>query len=242
MTPIWIAHRGYPTRYPENTLAGYEASIAAGSLWLETDIQLSRDLVPMLYHDETLDRISQTSGYMFDRTAEELQSLPASHASRFGNQFAGERIATLGALAERLLRAPDVQIMIELKGESLDRFGIPPMVSTVMECVQSIIDQCVMISFDLASLIHARHVSGVRIGWVLPEWNDAVRQQAESERPEYLVCDQELILATPQKPWTGSWQWAVYSIDEARGVQPMLDRGIQMLETNCIGEMIHVAR
>lgn len=242
MTPVWIAHRGYPTHYPENTLVGYQASIAAGALWLETDIQLSSDLVPMLYHDETLDRISQTSGFVFDRTAEELQSLPASHASCFGNKFDSERIATLASLVERLLRAPEVQIMIELKGESLDRFGIPTMVSRVMECVQPIMDQCVMISFDLDSLIHARHHSGARIGWVLPEWSDAIRQRAESERPEYLVVDRELIPATPKEPWTGSWQWAVYSIDEERGVQPMLDRGIQMLETNCIGEMIHVKR
>lgn len=242
MIPVWIAHRGYPTRFPENTMVGYEAAIQLGAKWLETDIQLSRDGVPMLYHDETLDRVSQRRGLVRDWTAAELQAMPASHEDRFGSEYASERIAPLASLISRLQTADGVQIMVELKGESLDHFGITEMVERVMQVVRPIADLSVIISFNLAALHVARRLTGTRIGWVLPEWSEAIREQADAERPDYLIVDCELLPPSPTPLWPGSWQWAVYSIDEPSGVKPMLDRGISLLETNCIAEMIRSER
>jgi len=125
--PIWIAHRGYPARFPENTLAGFRAAIEAGATWLETDIQLSSDAEPMLYHDETLDRISGTTGLVLEHSSAELTQLNASHASRFGERYAEERIATLAALAELLRDVPRVQVMVELKEHAIERFGVAPL-------------------------------------------------------------------------------------------------------------------
>ncbi|HBH35210.1 MAG TPA: glycerophosphodiester phosphodiesterase, partial [Gammaproteobacteria bacterium] len=39
----WVAHRGDPFRFPENSLAGYHSAIAAGANYIETDIQLTAD-------------------------------------------------------------------------------------------------------------------------------------------------------------------------------------------------------
>jgi glycerophosphoryl diester phosphodiesterase len=46
-----LSHRGYHTQAPENTLAAFEAAIALGVDGIETDIRLSRDNVPILFHD-----------------------------------------------------------------------------------------------------------------------------------------------------------------------------------------------
>jgi glycerophosphoryl diester phosphodiesterase len=236
--PIWIAHRGYPTRYPENTLVGFRASIEAGATWLETDIQLSRDAEPMLYHDETLDRVSGTTGSIFDHAAADLARIPASCASQFGDRYADERIATLGALAELLRDAPRVQVMVELKEHSIERFGVVTMVDRVWDRLAPVADQVVLISFDLESLRYARRTHGVRIGWVLPAWDDGVEARAREVVPEHLVVDRQLLPPSPEPPWEGRWTWAVYSIDQPEAIGPVVAQGIQYLETNCIGEMI----
>ena len=52
--PELVAHRGYALHYPENTLIGIEAAIRAGARYVEVDVQLSADKVPVLFHDRTL--------------------------------------------------------------------------------------------------------------------------------------------------------------------------------------------
>ena len=53
-----IGHRGEPESYPENSLAGFEAVLAAGARYIETDVQLTVDGVPVLSHDASLLRIT----------------------------------------------------------------------------------------------------------------------------------------------------------------------------------------
>ena len=49
-----LAHRGYHAELPENTLAAFEAAVALGADGIETDIQVTRDGVPILFHDTTI--------------------------------------------------------------------------------------------------------------------------------------------------------------------------------------------
>ncbi|MFJ7243533.1 glycerophosphodiester phosphodiesterase [Kitasatospora sp. NPDC098652] len=52
-----VAHRGDPYRHRENTLPSVEAALAAGADAVEVDVQLTRDRVPVLLHDTTLERL-----------------------------------------------------------------------------------------------------------------------------------------------------------------------------------------
>ncbi|WP_436787275.1 glycerophosphodiester phosphodiesterase [Yinghuangia sp. YIM S10712] len=54
---VKIAHRGDPLRVRENTLASVESAVAAGADWVEVDVKLTRDGVPVLLHDHTLTRL-----------------------------------------------------------------------------------------------------------------------------------------------------------------------------------------
>ena len=54
MTIELVAHRGYAARYPENTRESLAAAVRAGARFLEFDVQLSADGVPVLLHDVTL--------------------------------------------------------------------------------------------------------------------------------------------------------------------------------------------
>ena len=51
-----LAHRGWASRYPENSRAGIEAALRAGVPSVEIDVQLSGDGVPMVIHDAGLER------------------------------------------------------------------------------------------------------------------------------------------------------------------------------------------
>lgn len=100
LAPV-IGHRGAAGRAPENTLAGFRRTRELGATWVEFDVMLSRDEVPVLIHDETLERTTNGRGRVNQLTAAELQSLDAG--CRFGPEFAGEPIPTLEAAVALLL-------------------------------------------------------------------------------------------------------------------------------------------
>lgn len=85
-------HRGYSLHYPENTIAAFEATRAAGGQVCEIDILLTRDNEVILLHDMTLDRTTNGHGYAGDYDWASLQKLDASAGK--GAQFAGTRIPT----------------------------------------------------------------------------------------------------------------------------------------------------
>ena len=60
--PVLLAHRGWASRYPENSLVGIEAALVAGVACVEIDVQLSADHVPMVIHDLGLERTAGIAG------------------------------------------------------------------------------------------------------------------------------------------------------------------------------------
>lgn len=79
--PVIWAHRGMSLQYPENTLEAFRAAAELGPALggIETDVQLSKDGVVMIFHDETLDRVTDTKGNLRDFTFEELRRVKIMH-------------------------------------------------------------------------------------------------------------------------------------------------------------------
>lgn len=100
LAPV-IGHRGAAARAPENTLAGFRKARALGATWVEFDVMLSRDEVPVLIHDETVERTTNGRGQVSQLTAAELHGLDAG--CRFGPAFAGEPVPTLEEAVALLL-------------------------------------------------------------------------------------------------------------------------------------------
>src|SRR5690625_3479893 len=69
------AHRGYPTKYPENSISGFKAAYELGYKYIELDVHLSKDNIAVVMHDITLDRTTNGKGLVKDYTYEELQVL-----------------------------------------------------------------------------------------------------------------------------------------------------------------------
>ena len=67
-----VAHRGYSGRYPENTMLAFQKAVEAGCDEIELDVQLTKDDVVVVLHDERIDRTTDGAGYVRDYTYEEL--------------------------------------------------------------------------------------------------------------------------------------------------------------------------
>lgn len=101
-------HRGDSANYPENTMAAFRAAIAAGADMIETDVRLTRDGVPVLIHDRTLDRTTDCTGYIKDFNFAEIRKVNA------GTAELPQQIPTLEELLE-LLQGTDVTLNLEVK-------------------------------------------------------------------------------------------------------------------------------
>ncbi len=95
--PRWIAHRGAGRTAPENTLAAFRRGAASGFLMMEYDVKLSADDVPILLHDETLERTSNGSGRAADFRYADLAQFDFGGWHSPG--YAGEPVATLYGIA-----------------------------------------------------------------------------------------------------------------------------------------------
>ena len=109
-----IAHRGAPMLAPENTLAALRLAHSSGATWVECDVQLTRDDVPVIIHDETLDRTTNLSGKLCDYTYKQIQECDAG--SWFSERFSSERIPTLTQWLQ-LAAELGLSINLELKGK-----------------------------------------------------------------------------------------------------------------------------
>lgn len=99
--PLVMGHRGAAALAPENTLAGIRRAAASGARWVEVDVMLTADDVPVLFHDDKLDRTTGLSGLMARTPYEAVGRLDAG--SWFDRRFSAERIPSLAAACELLL-------------------------------------------------------------------------------------------------------------------------------------------
>ena len=107
-----IAHRGASGYAPENTMEAFLLAIEQGADGIELDVQLSRDGIPVVIHDETIDRVTDRTGYVKDYTLQELKELTVLK-DRFP-QYSQSKIPTLKEVLEAV-KPSGIQVNIELK-------------------------------------------------------------------------------------------------------------------------------
>lgn len=88
-----IAHRGFSSKFPENSMLAFERAAAVGADGIALDVQLSADGIPVIFHDESLARITGDNLLVQDLTLRELKTLNIS--DRFSGQCPVQRIPTL---------------------------------------------------------------------------------------------------------------------------------------------------
>lgn len=159
--PYIMAHRGNRVRCPENTLAAFQQAFEEGADILETDLHLSADDVFMCIHDATVDRTTDGTGAVRDKTLAELKQLSAFNGF---NDFKAERIPTLAETAAIL--PAGVGLALELK---TDRFLEPAVCQKLVDELRhfGILERCIVLSFSISRLETVKSVEpALPIGWI----------------------------------------------------------------------------
>ncbi len=234
-TPRIIAHRGYAARFPENTLESFSAAIAAGALFVELDVQLSADGVPMVVHDDSLARTANRPEKIRELDASQLETVDVGYTRRFGDEFPGVRMPRLAQVGELAREHPEVTWFVELKRQSAERFGVDRSVEAVL--AEMDFPRAVLISF-VEEAVALASGQGVPVGWAIRKWGRASEETARRLNPDYLFCNHRKL---PDRAvlWQGPWQWAFYEITKPELASSLAARGAAFVETMAVAEMIH---
>lgn len=146
-------HRGDKEGAPENTLAAMRLALAGDADFVETDLQLTADGVPVLMHDWTLDRTTNGSGPVWALTWEQLSDLDAG--AWYAPEFRGTRVPRLDEFLD-LVAPSQKRIILEIKG-SWNAAQLAPVVAEIQS--RRLEERVIVASFDIVSLRNLRSVA-----------------------------------------------------------------------------------
>ena len=142
---FFASHRGGAVA-PENTLPAMRHALEGPAAFVETDLQLTADGVPVLMHDWTVDRTTNGSGPVWSMTFAQLQQLDAG--SWVGEAYRNTRIPSFEQFLE-VFRPSTKQAILELKG-SWNADQVAGLAASVYQ--HGVQDRVIFASFDLVSL------------------------------------------------------------------------------------------
>ena len=227
--PVAMAHRGGAIEHLENTLPAFEACVDMGYRYLETDVRVTADGVLVVFHDPTLERVTDRTG--------RIESLPWAEvsAARIGGR---EPILRL----EDLLGAwPDVRFNLDIKAAGV----LAPLVRTVRRL--AITDRICLGSFSDARIAAARRLFGPSVCTALgPRGVAALRLSSYSPRAAGLVRIQAGVAQVPLQlggrallderflaaAHARDLQVHVWTVDTEEETTAMLDLGVDGVMTD----------
>ena len=155
--PVVIAHRGFRSKYPENTLTAFDAALEAGAPMIELDVTLSKDRKIVVIHDDTLDRTTNGTGNVREFSLAQLKGLDAG--SWFDPRFATETMPTLEEVVD-LVKGRGT-INIEIKQSAYEDSDPPDSIEKqVMDLIEekNIKDAVLVSSFEKEVLFRMRRL------------------------------------------------------------------------------------
>lgn len=123
-----IAHRGYSTTAPENTIPAFQLAKQEGFFFVETDVQFTSDGVPVCIHDTTIDRTSNGTGNVADMTFDQLRQY--DFGSWKSADYTGTQIPSFDEFM-RLCRDLVLHPYIELKSSTITQAQVKELIDIV---------------------------------------------------------------------------------------------------------------
>lgn len=112
---VIIAHRGASAYYPENTMIAFKKAVEMGAEMIELDVTMSKDGVPVVFHDVKLNQHTNGNGQLSNYTLNELKKLDAG--SWFDKQYSDQQIPTLNDVLK--FASGTIALNIEIKPEAV---------------------------------------------------------------------------------------------------------------------------
>lgn len=210
-----FGHRGYPKKFAENSLEGFAYCVKNGAEGIEFDVHLTKDQVPVVIHDEKVDRTTDQKGLIKDMT---LAQVKACHLQN------GESIPTLTEVLAILKTYPGF-INLEFK---TDKQVYPGLVEKVLYLAQDF-PQIIYSSFNLETLRQALAFDATLDCNYLVDF--------EVENPQKLLQENRLKGLHPHLWHDFSGVQRIWTIDDELLAQKLMQKGVSGLFTNDFEKM-----
>lgn len=148
----FIAHRGFSSVFPENTIPAIKAAVAEGFYGVEFDIHTTKDGIWILNHDSDIDKMTDGSGEIADMTFQELQEFNIDNGKGIEN-YNGLKLPRFEE-ALGIIKESDIVPFIEIKG--YDPVAFRNLLDIIEE--YGLIEKAVIISFDMEALLGIREL------------------------------------------------------------------------------------
>lgn len=225
-----VGYRGNSAEFPENTLPALRSAIALGVRFIELDVHLSADGVPMVCNEHQLARVTGADADDTDLSGAQMQALDVSQTNIFGDKFLGTLIPTLTTALRLLQGRPEITVFVVLGRASVARFGHDQVISQVIRAMRPFKSRCVLVSKDLATIHTARTRADYPVGWIVNSYDSHTRLKIEAFKPEYIFCDRELLPAG-KSLWRGPWRWAISHVADLNTALELATRGADFVVT-----------
>lgn len=211
-TMLNIAHRGFRSKYPENTMIAFKKAFEAGADGIEFDVHLTKDGKVVIIHDERIDRTTDGVGRVQDYTYEELIKFNAAD----GFDLEKEEIPLLEEYLE-YVKDMDILTNIELKTGVYSYEGIEEKVDELLK-KYNLEDKVVISSFNHFSILRMQEVNpNLKYGlltdsWMHEPWDYVKKLNSGFYHPSGYGMTQELVEelhanGVGVNVWFGSEKW-----------------------------------
>ncbi len=242
--PFVIGHRGAMGYAPENTLASFEMGWKMGVDFLECDVHLSRDKQLVVMHDEALDRTTNGTGLIQNRSWPYIRKLEAG--AWFHKRFQGQRPLRLSDcltwLAHKKTPAANpLKLIVEIKNQSVRYGGIAESVVKALK-QKGFIERSVVISYDHVLVRRLKNLcrdltTGILFRAPLPDLSERIKwTQTDGLFPRLNVLTRSLMgLAHKKKKFVFTW-----TVNETKDMKKSLHLGVDGITTNYPDKLVKV--
>lgn len=233
--PLNLAHRGFSSKYPENTMIAFKKALEEGHCeGIYLNVHITADHQVVVIHDDTLERTTTGQGFVKDHTYDGLLAYDAG--IKFDSQFEGEKIPLLADVLT-FAKEHDLFLNIELKNcdiyyDDLERVTI----RLIHEAKYA--QRVALSSFNHQSMEKCKSIdSDIIIGYMcgcpmlrMDEYLDKGR--ARNFLPHYRVLYYDRVLAQTLKD-SHQYQNYVWVVNDEKNMQKMIDLGADGIITDC---------
>ncbi|MBQ7767922.1 MAG: hypothetical protein IJ403_03455 [Oscillospiraceae bacterium] len=238
------AHRGWCSKYPENTMLAFQKALELGVDQIETDIRITKDNELVLIHDATLERTTNGTGKVCDHTLAELKQLDAGK---------GEQIPTLRELLELVKDHPTITLDLEFKEYPVDGWEEKAYYTCdkILETVEEyqFAERCVINSFNqkLNEYVFTKYNGKYKQHLFFPE---RYMQMEGSQLPLYsfgycaCVFGKELPIEEIKRfhTNTGIRIWGPASLKNENSIDQAINFGVELITCNNPDEVLAILR
>ncbi len=227
-----LGHRGASHDAPQNTLVAFRLANAYGADGYELDVHLTKDGVPVVIHDFTVDKTTDGTGPVAGFTLAELKRLDAG--VKFSPQFAGERIPTLAEVFDVL--PPQSIVNVELKTKSIGDNGLErATIQLIRE--RGLEDRVILSSFNPYSLLRVRRMAPeLKIGLLYaPDLPLYLRKawfrlivKPDALHPHFRMVDERYMQWARRQ----GYEVNVWTVDDPEDMRRLAGLGVNAIITN----------